>query len=65
MEKWGFGLSKKKSSGDDRPVCQWEQKYAHHSEEQFLVMICFKYALKERIGQVSKSHKTLKHAEKK
>jgi hypothetical protein len=22
MEKWGFGLSKKRSSGDDRPVCQ-------------------------------------------
>jgi len=22
MEKWDFGLSKKRSSGDDRPVCQ-------------------------------------------
>jgi hypothetical protein len=22
LEKWGFGLSKKRSSGGDRPVCQ-------------------------------------------
>jgi hypothetical protein len=48
MEKWGFGLSKK----EVLETIGWyvnENKYTHHSEEEFLVMI-FSSASKEHIS---------------
>jgi hypothetical protein len=48
MEKWGFGLSKKKFWRQSAGMSM-KTKYPHHSEEEFLVMI-FLSALKERIS---------------
>jgi hypothetical protein len=62
MEKWGFGLPRKEVLGSIGRYVN-ENKIPTPSEEEYLVLNILS-ALKECISEVSKSHKALKHAEK-